>query len=57
MLYINAHVWSLEKWYTRAYLKDRNRNEEVEKGHVDTVGEREAGRTGRVVLTCIYYNV
>ena len=44
MLYINAHVWNLEKWYTRTYLKDRNRNADVEKGHVDTVGEGEGGK-------------
>ena len=36
MLYINEHVWNLEKWYTRTYVKDRNRNADPEHGHVGT---------------------
>ena len=60
MLYINAHVWNLEKWYTRTYVKDRNRNADVEKGHVDTVGEGEGGKNwessvGIHTLQCVAY--
>ena len=39
---MNAGMWNLEKWYRGTYLQGRNRNTEVEKGHVDT-GEGESG--------------
>ena len=35
-------MWNLEKWYRRTYLQGRNRDVDVENGHVDR------GRKGRV---------
>ena len=35
-------MWDLEKWYRLAYSQGRNRDTDVENGHVDTVGEGEA---------------
>ena len=43
ILYINAYMWNLEKWYRWTYLQGRNWDVDVEKGHVDTVGEGEGG--------------
>ena len=40
--YTNAYMWNLEKWYRRTYLQGRNRDVDVENGHVDR------GRKGRV---------
>ena len=30
-------MWNLEKWYRLSYLQGRNRDADVENGHVDTV--------------------
>ena len=43
ILYINAYMWNLEKWYRWTYLQGRNRHVDVENGHVDTAGEGEDG--------------
>ena len=37
--YINAYMWSWEKQYRWTYLQDRNRDADVQKGHVATKGE------------------
>ena len=37
--YINAYMWNLEKWYRWNYLQGRNRDSDVENGHVDTGAE------------------
>ena len=34
-------MWHLEKWYGWTYLQGRDRDADVETGHVDTVGEAE----------------
>ena len=39
ILYINADMWNLEKWYSWTYFQGRNRNADVENGRVD-MGER-----------------
>ena len=57
MLYISTYMWNLEKWYRLTYLQGRNRDTEVENGHVDTEGEEEGKQIGRLVLTCIHYHV
>ena len=31
---INAYMWNLEKWYRWAYLQGRNKDTDVENGHV-----------------------
>ena len=36
-------MWNLEKWYWWTYLQRRNRDADVEKGLVDTVGEGKDG--------------
>ena len=36
ILYINAYMWNLEKWYKWTYLQSRNRDTEVENKHMDT---------------------
>ena len=38
VLYINSYMWNLEKWYRWTYLQGRNRDADVENGHVD-IGE------------------
>ena len=35
-------MWNLEKWYTRTYLKGRNRDADIENGNADG-GEGECG--------------
>ena len=57
MLYISTYMWNLEKWYRLTYLQGRNRDTEVENGHVDTEGEEEGKQIGRLVLTFIHYHV
>ena len=37
--YINVNLWNLEKWYRWTYLHGRNRDVDIENGHVDTAGE------------------
>ena len=43
MLYIDAYMWNLEKWYRRTYLQSKNRDIEIENKHMDTKGKREGG--------------
>ena len=43
ILYINAYMWNLEKWYRCTYLQGRNRNADVGNRRVDTEGEGEGG--------------
>ena len=41
ILYINAYMWNLEKWYRWTYLQSRNRDTDIENNRMDTkVGER-----------------
>ena len=50
--YINASIWSLEKWYRWKSLQDRNRGADAENGRVDRVwGKERAGWTARIALT------
>lgn len=35
ILYINAYMWYLEKWYRSTYVQGRNRHTDVENGCVD----------------------
>ena len=53
-------MWNLEKWYRRTYFQGRNRDAEVENGHVDTEGEGEHGvnweiRIDIYTLPCVKY--
>ena len=41
--YINAYTWNLGKWDWWAYGQGRNRDADIEKRFVDTVGEGEGG--------------
>ena len=41
ILYINANVWNLEKWYCWACLQGRSRDANIGNRHVDTVQEGE----------------
>ena len=36
-------MWNLEKWYRWTYFQGRNRDTDIENGHVDTVREGESG--------------
>ena len=40
ILYINAHMLNLEKWYRQSYLQSWNRHADVENKYKDTKGER-----------------
>ena len=46
MLYINAQIWNLEKWYRRAYLEGRNRDIDAENGQVGTAGRGRGDKLG-----------
>ena len=39
ILYINAYMWNLEKWYRSSYLQSRNRDTDVENKCMDTKGK------------------
>ena len=43
LLYINAYIWNLKRWYWLIYLQSSNRDSDIKKRHVDTVGEGEGG--------------
>ena len=43
ILYINAYIWNLEKWYRQTYLQGRNRDTDIEKGLMYRVREGESG--------------
>ena len=36
ILYINAYMWNLEKWYRSSYLQSRNKDTDVENKRMDT---------------------
>ena len=36
ILCINIYMWNLEKWYGWTYFQGRNRDIDIENGHVDT---------------------
>ena len=37
--FVNAYMWILEKWYTRAYLQSRNTDTDVEDKLMDSMGK------------------
>ena len=43
ILYINAYMWNLEKWYRWTSLQGRNRDTDVENKCMDTKGEKGVG--------------
>ena len=43
ILYINAYIWNLEKWYRQTYLQGRIRDTDIEKGLMYRVREGESG--------------
>ena len=45
ILYINAYIWNLEKWYWWTYLQERNEDSDIKNGLVDPVGG-EKGKNG-----------
>ena len=38
VVYTITYTWNIEKWYRCTYLRGRNRDADVENGHVDTGG-------------------
>ena len=46
ILYINAYIWNLEKWYWWTYLQGRNTDVNVEDTLVGTAGEGEGETCG-----------
>ena len=56
ILYINAYMWDLEKWYRWTVLQGRNWETDVENKCMDTKGEKgEEGGIRRLGLTHIHY--
>ena len=53
ILYINAYVWSLGKWYQWNYLQSRNRGGE----NRSVAGKERAGWTEEAALTCTHCRV
>ena len=43
ILYINAYMWNLEKWYRWSYLQSRSRDTDVENKCIHTKGVRGGG--------------
>ena len=41
VMYINAYMWNLEKWYRWTSLQGWNRDTDVENTHMDTKGRKE----------------
>ena len=48
ILYINAYMWNLERWYGGTYFQGSKRDSDVENGHVDTVREGKGGTTWEI---------
>ena len=44
ILYINAYMWSLEKWYRWTCLQGRNRDTDVENKRMETKGGNRGGK-------------
>ena len=44
LVYIDAHMWNLEKWYRRSYLQRRNRDTDLENKCMGIKGKRRGGR-------------
>ena len=64
ILYINAYMWNLEKWYRWTGLQGRNWDTDVENKHMDTKGGKRwrvvvvvVWWIGRLGLTCIHWCV
>ena len=43
ILYINACIWNVEKWYWWPYLQDRNKDADIENRLMNTAREGERG--------------
>ena len=58
ILYTNAYMWHLEKWYWWTCLQDRNRDTDIENkhGYPEGKGVRETGRLGLIDIH-YWYNV
>ena len=46
ILYINAYIWNLEKWYRWTGLQGRNRDTDVENKRMDPKGGKAVGAGG-----------
>ena len=46
---------SEKNWYRWSYLQSRNRDADIENKCMDTKGEEEEGRIGRLGLSYIHY--
>ena len=57
MLHIDAYMWNLEKWYRSTYEPGRNRDPDIENGHVDTAGEGESGMNLEIRVDISYCNL
>ena len=58
ILYINAYICYLEKWYWGTDLQGKNRDTDIENGFVNTVGEGDGGAnwessTDTYTLPCV----
>ena len=56
--HINAHIWTLEKWYWWTYFQGRNGDADIENRLLDTVGEEESGTSressiDKYTLSCV----
>ena len=43
ILYINAYIWNLERWYQRTYVQSSKGNTVVKNSLLDSAGEGEGG--------------
>ena len=50
MAYVNTYMWNLEEWDRYSYLQNRNRDTDIENKGMDTKGEKQLGRIGRLGL-------
>ena len=60
ILYVNAHIWNLEKWCWWTSLQGKNGDSDAENSFVDTAGEGESGTNGEssidiYTLSCVKY--
>ena len=43
ILYINAYIWNLERWYQQSYIQGSKGDTDIKNRLLDTVGEGEGG--------------
>ena len=54
ILYINAYIQNLERWYQQSYMLGSNGDTDIKNGLLDSVGEEEGGMIWEILLKYVY---